>query len=112
MSRRDLLPAEGVAKMEELNMDSDEELNDVVEVTGMEEEPGSAEESDVEEAEEAAAGAKRKRKCEAAIWASGAAKKVNDRAVCMICKKDYAITGGNTSVIRSHVQNPSPKHNK
>jgi hypothetical protein len=38
--------------MEEL--DSDEELNDVVEVTGMEKEPESAEESDVEEAEEAA----------------------------------------------------------
>jgi hypothetical protein len=52
VSRRDLLPAEGVAKMEEL--DSDEELNDVVEVTGMEKEPESAEESDVEEAEEAA----------------------------------------------------------
>ena len=43
MSRRDLLPAEGVAKMEEL--DSDEELNDVVEVTGMEKEPESAEDA-------------------------------------------------------------------
>ena len=61
MSRRDLLPAEGVAKMEELNMDSEEEINDVVEVTDMDEEPGNVEESDEEEAaEEADPGTKRK----------------------------------------------------
>jgi hypothetical protein len=34
---------------------------------------------------------------------AGVAKKVNDRGVCMICSKDYAVTGGNTSVIRTHI---------
>ena len=96
--------------MEELNIYSDEEeMNDVVEVTDIDEEPGNDEESDEEEvAEEAAGGMKRKRKSEATIWASGAAKKVNDRAVCMICNKDFDMTGGNTSVIRSLDRQPRP----
>ncbi len=54
-----LRSAEGVAKMKELN--SEEEINDVVEVTDMDEEPGNVKESDKEEAaEEADPGTKRK----------------------------------------------------
>ena len=58
-----------------------------------EQEAENTEESDDEEADDEAANrTKRRMNPRAAIWASGAEKKVNEKAVCRTCNKDYTIT--------------------
>jgi hypothetical protein len=108
---------EGAAKMEDDMMQivySDEE-NDMLQILDSDEENDvmnvieeEAEQVDDEEEADVGTGLKRKKKSEAAIWVSGVARKENNRAVCLICNKDYAMTGGNTSVIRTHILQVHP----
>lgn len=100
-----LLEEGGTDDLEDVFGISDEEENES-EVAGDKVEVEDDEEDEVEDVDELDVGG-RKRKLRAAIWLT-AAKKVDDKAMCLVCSKYYTCTRSNTSVIRSHVKNVHP----